>query len=341
MADTLIDSADGSYYRSLAVLTGEPERVQVLVEDEEDVSFWFDILSYVCPSRNFNVTPYAYHSECPEALSLVKGKDHILAKSKAGRFNAFYIGCVDSDYDYLLRECTEAGRVMTDSPYLLQTYAYSIENLLCYPATLKQLCCKATKSQTDFDIKDYARRVSVIVYPLLVWALFLKSKGYEDFTATKWDDVFPCERGIYDSPEAKEEILALLQEKVDTFISEIEVRHSEEMAEKTDFENRLLTKEAELPFGPEHAWLYVRGHDVYKFVLDVVLKPIHKRLKSEHIAQIEAAHATPKEVADLIRHYRKGTGDMEPLLMVNYEYKHSAPLYTWIKRDIEAIWNHG
>lgn len=42
MANTLIENINGDYYRNLAVLTGCPEKIKVLVEDELDVPFWQD-----------------------------------------------------------------------------------------------------------------------------------------------------------------------------------------------------------------------------------------------------------------------------------------------------------
>ena len=69
---------------------------------------------------------------------LAKGKARIV--KMADTFNDYHIGCVDSDYDWLLSDYTEDGKVIKDNKYLLQTYAYSIENLMCLSSTLKDLC---------------------------------------------------------------------------------------------------------------------------------------------------------------------------------------------------------
>lgn len=49
MAHTLLENVNGEYYRNQSILTGKPNRIKVIVEDEADVAFWFDILNFVKP----------------------------------------------------------------------------------------------------------------------------------------------------------------------------------------------------------------------------------------------------------------------------------------------------
>ena len=131
----MIENANGKYYENLSHLIGKPNQVKVIVEDEQDSAFWHDILSFVVPNKIFDINPYHYNLFGQSDLT--KGKLHILQLAKDNRLSKNYWGCVDSDYDYLLSKTSHNGQVIQACPYLLQTYAYSIENLFCCAETLK------------------------------------------------------------------------------------------------------------------------------------------------------------------------------------------------------------
>lgn len=340
MADTLVGNLTGGYYRNSSILTGRPRLVKVVVEDEFDVPFWYDVLSSMRTDKEFNVVPYSYASEGEEiVLSLNKGKEHILSKVRAHELNAFYIGCVDSDYDFLLKRYRDVGMLMEENPYLLQTYAYSIENLLCYADTLKALCIKAVHEIPNFDFEDYMQGVSRIIRPLLIRALYLESQGYEDFTATEWKYVFPCDDHNCSNETDKEKILGKLQHNVNAVIQRIEATHPEIAEEIGTFEEAILEDAGELvsEVYAEQCYLMARGHDVYRFVLNTALKGVTQQLKNQHIASLKSADAKDADKVNRINQYRKNITNVEILLGTNYEYKHNCPLYELIRRDVERI----
>lgn len=156
MADSLLGNINGRYYQQLGVLTGNQNVIKVLVEDELDVPFWNDVLTHTVQNKKFKISPYTYNEE-GGINSLTKGKQHILDKAKAGDFNPFFIGCVDSDYDYLLKDYKDEGKTIAQCPYLLQTYTYSIENLMCQAETLHSLCCKTCKESVEFDFENFVK----------------------------------------------------------------------------------------------------------------------------------------------------------------------------------------
>lgn len=331
MADSLIANANGRYYRNLSVLTGNGQNyVKVIVEDEFDVPFWTDVLNYTIKNHTFNVFPYSYNTN--GTMSLTKGKHHILQMAQAGQLNKNFIGCVDSDYDHLLSGYKTEGQLMNACPYLLQTYTYSIENLLCYSTTLKDVCTKASLENPTFDIIGYIDEVSRIIYPLLIWALFLEANGYTDFTATQWDSIFPCDKNIYADSNADVDILSKLRTNTQTTITQIEALHSDKIALKEQFEAQ-ITQNFNLT--AESSYLYVRGHDIYKFVLKAILEGIHKNSKKRHIDRIKNSAANGNDKQNRISQYNKNIMDSDNILSRNYEYKHHCPyLYNKIKADI-------
>ena len=83
--------------------------------------------------------------------------------------------------------------MINENKYLLQTYAYSFENLLCLSSTLNEFCHETTEECTDVDFNDYVQKVSEIIYPLLIWSVYLYGKGNHDFwwaTASKMNKFF-------------------------------------------------------------------------------------------------------------------------------------------------------
>ena len=342
MAATLVENINGKYYQNRSVLGNRPNEVKVMVEDEEDVPFWEDVLSFVRPDKKFLVTPYSYASP---KIALKKGKQQILSKARANAFNAYFIGCVDSDYDYLLQDYPDDGKLMASNRYLLQTYAYSIENLLCHAGTLASLCSKSVKGMPDFDFQSYMAKVSCIIRPLLLCGLYCVVKGYideGDFTATDWQGVFPCDEDVCKDDQAEERILGRLQKNVSDIISRLEANHLEMAGEIGSFEYEIFSKKqlSELSWLYDNCCFAVRGHDLHKFVLNTTLKGIAKQLKAKHLADINGAAATEEEKANNRNHYQNMIIDIEDLLRTNYEYKHKdCPLFKMIKRDIERVWD--
>ena len=332
MANSLIENVNGVYYHNLSRLTGRENMVTVIVEDELDVAFWNDILTYVLPLRKFRITPYTYDTN---GTDLTKGKAHILNLARGESLNEYYWGCVDSDYDYLLSETSDDGQIIKDNRYLLQTYAYSIENLLCCMETLENVCVKTNKEQPAFNIVEYMNAVSNILYPLLIWSLYLSSKGYSDFTVTQWADIFPYDKNINASHSEATKILNIIKNRIDSLIDYLNTRYSSELEEKQMFECRLIEQ---YDITPTNCYLYVRGHDIYRFVLKVVLEGVQSESRSRHRREINDNVTTVDEKKNLQNHYSHLLADVESILNTNYDYKlHCSAIFNKIKNDIMAI----
>ena len=331
MADSLIANANGKYYENLSTLTGKPNQVKVIVEDEVDVPFWHDVLCSVTSSKTFDITPYQYTSI---GLSdLKKGKLHILELARNSQLGKNFWGCVDSDYDYLLSGTSSNGQLMNANPFLLQTYAYSIENLFCCAETLEGLCFKANKANPQMDFIDLMRNISNIIYPLLIWSLYLQSKGIHEFSPTCWTNIFSCDKNI--STHCLKDIILSLKDKVQQAIVEIVLNHKQEIEMKKQFEDDLLDH---YEINADNCYLNVRGHDIHKYILNVFLKGIQINSKRRHVTAIKASGAVPQIIANNIKHYYSIMMDIEDLFNMNYEYKNHCPyIYEKMKRDILRI----
>jgi len=163
-------------------LLNEPDEaiVRVFVENEDDIPFWKDIFD------KFNLRTKIHPAS---EISLARGKKEVLKQKN--RVGKFLILCVDSDYDYLLQGHTDNSKTINESPYIFQTYTYSIENYKCYAESLHRVMVRATlqDKQELFDYVRFLKEYSVIIYDLFIYSLHYtkeKSDGFtiEDFSKT-------------------------------------------------------------------------------------------------------------------------------------------------------------
>ena len=103
----------------------------------------------------------------PSQTSLSKGKKTVLLNTlNADKLGGSLIACVDSDYDFLMQGATALSRRINQNPYVLQTYAYAIENYLCYAETLHDVCVQATLNDRQLlDFPEFMREHLVLPPP--------------------------------------------------------------------------------------------------------------------------------------------------------------------------------
>ena len=323
---TLISAYTPDESKKAAVLTGNPNRVTVEVEDNIDREFWRDLLTPLCPEKEL-------HFNCFQTI--VKGKDVVEVTGKAriiglsDSLNENHIGCVDSDYDWLLSDKTQDGRTISGSKYLLQTYAYSIESLMCQAESLADFCRDNTEETVEFDFTVYLNRLSKIVYPLLMWSVYLYGNGNTSFTPTDWRKL------LVNTEKDAEASLAIVESKVQAATEKLDGDFEAETAEKDKMEQKLKD---EKDVTEDNAYLYVRGHDLFDHLLASVLGPIIVGLRSKHYSTMRDADMSDAERKAALMAYQEKDTSVRELLQKNYRYKKTSPLYEKIKHDVTLIW---
>ena len=269
---TLESGFNPTYSENASILTGNPNRVTVEVEDTIDRDFWSDLLGELCPEKEFHFDPYlTILNEDDSSERPGKGKSQII--NAASGFNAWHIGCVDSDYDWILSDYTDAGKTINSTKYLLQTYAYSIENLMCLSCTLGDFCYENTEEFSELDFDDYLTRLSRAVYPLLVWSAYLYSKDDHSFTPAAWRKV------LVNTEKESEASLAQIEAKAKAKTEEFDKIFACEIADKENFEfSNICLKDVT----KEDAYLYIRGHELFDHIVNSVLGPIIINLRNLH-----------------------------------------------------------
>lgn len=325
---TLESAFNPTYSEDASILTGNPNRVTVEVEDTIDKAFWKDLLAELCPQKEFHFDPYrTVLNKDGDAEQRGKGKSHVLKSS--AKFNNWHIGCVDSDYDWILSDSTADGKTISHNKYLLQTYAYSIENLMCLPCTLEDFCRENTEEPVAFDFTDYMNRFSETVYPLLVWSAYLYGKGDMGFTPTAWRDI------LVNTESDSECSLALIKQKTIEKIKELDKAFASEIADKDKFGESLSS---EKDITADSAYLYVKGHDLYDHLVNSVLNPIISSLRNNHFTALRSSNMNEDSRNAVLHEYSKKNKSVKELLATNYRYKNQTPLYDKIKEDVSKIW---
>lgn len=325
---TLESGFNPTYSENASILTGNPNRVTVEVEDTIDRDFWSDLLEELCPEKEFHFDPYhTILNEDGSSERTGKGKSQILNASED--FNAWHIGCVDSDYDWILSDYTNAGKAISGNKYLLQTYAYSIENLMCLSCTLGDFCSENTEETTKFDFDDYLTRLSKTVYPLLVWSTYLCSKGNQDFTPTSWREV------LVNTEKDPEASLAIIEAKAKAKIEEFDKKYADKIIDKEDFEFQTVCMKN---ITEDDAYLYVRGHELFDQILNSVLVPLIIELRNQHRETIKASNLGDEVCKNTLREYQGKVKPVKPLLSKNFRYKHNTLIYDKIWASVMLIW---
>ena len=327
MDNTLLSAFCKDSAENASILTRNDDRVIVDVEDNIDAEFWEDLLKDICPQKEFHFVPYHTYLKEDGDKVFMRGKSHVLHPDED--FNKWHIGCVDSDYDWILSDYTEAGKTISSNKYLLQTYAYSIENLMCLSCTLGDFCCENTEEHTVFDFDNYLTRLSKAVYPLLVWSTYLCSKNNQSFTPTAWREV------LVNTEKDAEASLAQIEAKAKAKIEEFNKNFASEKADKEKFE---FTHICQKDVTDEDAYLYVRGHELFDQILNSVLIPIIINLHNQHREAIKNSNLGEEACKSALREYQGKVKPVKPLLSKNYRYKSNTLIYDKIWADVVQIW---
>ena len=324
---TLTSAYNPSYSENASILTGNPNRVIVEIEDSIDKGFWENILKEQCPSKDFHFNPYHTVLNDNDMGNRVKGKTRIM--EMADQMNDWHIGCIDSDYDWILSDYCNKGKTINDNTYLLQTYAYSFENLVCLSSTLNDFCQETTEECTDIDFNDYVQKVSEVIYPLLIWSVYLYSKGNHDFTPTAWHDI------LISTLNDTKASLELIKERVKAKLDELNTNHTSEIAERNNMQDSLSNVKS---ITKENAYLFVRGHELFDHLVNSILKPIIGGLRTQHYNTINKLDMDKDARTIALKDYSNKQKSVKDLLYKNYRYKEQTFIYDMICKDVEKIW---
>jgi len=307
-------------------LLNEPDEaiVRVFVENEDDIPFWKDIFD------KFNLRTKIHPAS---EISLARGKKEVLKQKN--RVGKFLILCVDSDYDYLLQGHTDNSKTINESPYIFQTYTYSIENYKCYAESLHRVMVRATlqDKQELFDYVRFLKEYSVIIYDLFIYSLHYTKEKSDGFTIEDFSKTIKLLEQV-DYSSQGQEALAKLKKAVKEKLAILDKIPDEQIKQ---FKAELH----KLGVEPENTYLFMKGHTLYDNVVCMFLRPIFQFLRSAQSKRISELKQCETEAKEMEKQYRKlVTKDIELVLLRNNTDYYDCFLMKKILSDIEKYNQH-
>ena len=300
-------------------------RIVAYVESYDDISFWREVFN------RYENDKFHFEVMLPARGKLTKGKKQAMMNMLGEAIGQNMIACVDADYDYLMQGATKTSQQLIESPYILHTYAYAIENLKCYAESLKQVCVQSTLNDTDvLDIPEFMRLYSQICYPLFVWNILLyrihdlKSMSMQRFCEIVRLSSFKTENPAISLKHLEERVshnIVLLQKNNPHLIDKYEA----------------LKKELpQLGILPEECYLYIQGHHIMDGVVLRILTPLCRLLRGKREQEIEKFAYHRQQYTNELSSYRHSQCDVSLMLKKNTAYT-EAPPYKRLQNDIENL----
>ena len=221
------------------------------LENKNDEIFWGKVLKHTYPEGKFRfISSSRSHTGnitcgCTQCLQYLDFLDE-----------KFWIA-IDSDYRYL-----DEQPFMRPENYVLQTYTYSFENHFCFADNLNLALQKAVYPKSvDFDFGSFLREYSRIIYPLMVWQLYLNYIDRQAFPQSVFHRMLSVNVPMQFWKNNGEVILNVLRDRSKRFQNSMKRRYPD--ADYTWHEARCN----ELGVHRDNCYLYVRGHNLFDLIV--------------------------------------------------------------------------
>ena len=179
---------------------------------------------------------------------------------------------IDSDYRYLSEEPDVDAK-----HYILQTYTYSFENHFCYWNNVQRASIPASADDIpsafrpgpdgelheapSYDWHAFFEAYSRAVYPLMVWQMYLQQVDPEAFPKSVFHRLLTLPVGARSLEKDGASVIAILKDRCRKFLAHLKRTYPE--ADNTWFEARCNA----LGVRRDNCYLFVRGHQLYDFVV--------------------------------------------------------------------------
>ncbi len=323
MGKRLVQNITSEYLAASSMLH-KRNRVMVYVEGYDDIPFWRAIFDeFETPERRFEIST-------PARNDLAKGKKVVMQFiPQAGKH---LILCVDSDFDYLFGELCERSKQVNQTPYLLQTYTYAIENYLCYPPSLHSVCVRATKRDTHiFEFEEFMAEYSRIIYPVFLWYAYAARVDRPTiFTLADFRNAVKI--NFVNVEDNGEDTLEWLEKQVEKRLRMLRSKHKQYVAEVEKFDAYLRSRGVV----PEETHLYMQGHTLLDNVVATLVGTVCNALRKMAVGQILGSSRQGLPLNNELSSYNNVLSDVDELLKSNTGYR-ACPLFAKLREDIIRI----
>ena len=344
MSKRLTDNITSQYLEAANRMRSKKARRKIVayVESYDDILFWRTVLApYENEKRYFEVM-------LPSHRTLERGKKSVLMNLVLGekdengvykgvnRLGTAMIACVDADYDYLIQGVTKTSMEILECPYVIHTYAYSIENLQCYAASLHNVAVMVTlNDHRIFDFEEWVRQYSVAIFPLFVWSIWHYRRSiYGKFTITDFNRVIDLGGFTLQDPEAS---IRNIHNKVYKKVAWLQRQNPDAKESYVQLKREL---QEELGVTPETTYLYIQGHHLFDKVVLPVLQKVCSQLVRDREMEIRHQSRHSTQMRNELSCYSHSTQDIAQMLKKNMGYM-QCDVFRHIQRDVEELLNVG
>ena len=306
---------------------GSRRRIVAYVESFDDIAFWRTVL------EEFEDSTRYFEVKLPSRSTLSKGKRVALSNIfSTQQLGSSLIACVDADYDWLMGDQTETSRFINNSPYVVHTYVYAIENYQCYAPSLHHAVVASTLNDRPvIDFVEFFKIYSTIIWPLFVWNVWCYRYGYyRSFSLADMVSFISLERVMNISHP--EQTLETVRHKVNQKVAWLQHRFPQGRKTYPLLRNELLHK----GLTPETTYLFIQGHTLFENVVIPMLDPICIMLRKEREREIRqlACHATQRQ--NELSSYQHSQLPIDVVLRKNTAFL-AAPQMEWVRQKIKNV----
>lgn len=324
---TLTSNLNSRYFQAANQLQKRRrKRIIVYVESYDDIFFWRNVLDdFENDEREFEVM-------LPSRSNLSRGKKTVLMNTLGQHLGQYMIACVDADLDYLLQGRTNSSQAMLGNPYVIHTYAYSIESLQCYAPSLHTVCVMATLNDRNlFDFEAYLLKYSEAVYELFVWAIWLyRQTRFSELPLNTLNNLISVERVNVFNPD---EAIERTRHQVNRKVSWMQRHYPEAKGAIRPLKEEL----ASLGLNPQNTYMYIQGHHLLDNVLGAVLDPVCNILRREREKEIKhLAGKKQQQMDNELACYQHSQCPVETMVHRNTDFR-DCPAFSQIVGSIEKL----
>jgi hypothetical protein len=322
----LVDNINSEYFGAVNKLRGGKVRVvRAYVEGYDDIAFWRRLLDdFESPALRFEIS-------VPVRDDLAKGKNVVL--KMASDIGENMILCVDSDFDWLFGDHTEKSRLINQTPFIFHTYAYSIENIMCYSEGLHSACVQVTKNDMKiFDFELFMEQYSKTIYPAFLWYAFSALKANE--TAFSLSDFRNIVKLHYvDLTANGQPTIDWVARQVKSKLNYLERDYPNYPEQISNFAEEIKLK---CDVRPENCYMFMQGHTLMDNVVLVAMKSVCNKLKDNMITIITNSSQRGKTLKNELSNYNNSLRNIEDVIQTNMGFD-SCPQYQYIRKDLKRF----
>lgn len=298
------------YIKAANTLKGGRRCIVAYVESYDDVAFWSQVLrQWETPDRYFEVM-------LPSRSSLAKGKKIALSHELGPEL----IACVDADYDWLMQGSTPTSKFLCESPYVLHTHAYAIENLQCFARGLHEVCVKATLNDRHvFPFAQFLTEYSETVWPLFVWSVW--AYRYDRYKRFSLSDFARIATSLKIDVQAPQKALDELRKQVNKAVTQLQHRFPEGRKTYAPLRQQML----DMGITPQDTYLYMRGHDLMDNVILPLVEDVCNRLRRQREREISSLACHSQQKQNELSAYRRACASPQEMIRKYSGYTEAPP----------------